>query len=132
MEFNKTNRLIFESLESIAPIVTSRVSMFDTKDRYSHVPFCRFRFKDLRKSDEIYKKIQSVVDSFEGKLKWKLDSRIDSENFLIFPIISHENMRAWNDKEALMSLLGESVYRKKIDECVDDVPKLADVIIGCR
>lgn len=132
MELNKIDSLMFEALQSIAPVGTSRVSMFNVKDVYSYVPFCRFRFKNKTKEDEIYKKIQVAVDSFEGNLKWAMVTRSDIENFLIVPIISHENEMAWNDKDYFISLYGESNYRKKIDECIDDIPNLALVVSSCR
>jgi len=128
MELDKINSLIFETLDSIAPISTSRVSMFNTKDKYYYVPFCRFKFKNKEKEDKIYKKIQVAIDSFEGNLEWKLLTKVESKNFLIVPIISGENEIAWNDKESIISLIGESGYHEKIDECIDDIPKLAKVI----
>lgn len=132
MELIKINRLMFQALESIAPVGTSRVSMFNVEDVYYYVPFCRFRFKNKTKEDEIYKKIQVAVDSFEGNLKWTMVTRSDIENFLIVPIISHKNEMAWNDKDYFISLYGESNYRKKIDECIDDIPSLALAVSSCR
>lgn len=132
MEFDKLNTLIFETLEGIAPLGTSRVSMFNIDDKYSNVPFFRFKFKDKKKEDEIYKRIQVAINGFNGNLKWELVTRFDSENFLIIPIIDQENRVNWNDKESLIALYGESGYRKKIGEIIDDIPKLAKVISSCR
>jgi len=132
MEFDKINRLTFETLECIAAIETSRVLMFNPEDRYSHVPFFRFKFKNIKKDDLIYEKIQASINNFVGNLKWKLLTRFDSENFLIIPIIFQENNIAWDDKDSFISLLGESSYRTKIDECIDDIPRLAKAISRSR
>jgi hypothetical protein len=131
MEFNKLNSLIFETLENIAPIGTSLVSMFAMEDPYYHVPYLRFRFKNKSKEDEIYKKIQGAIDSFEGNFKWELVTKVDSPNFLIIPIISVGNEKSWSDKELLISLYGESGYRERIIDCMEDIPKLANVIRSC-
>lgn len=131
MEFDKINTLIFETLECFAPIETSRVSMFDTEDRYSHLPFCRFKFKNKKKEDEIYKKIKIAVESFEGNLKWKLITKPDSENFLILPVFNNEENIELNDKDYFIFIFGENGFQKKIDESIDDIPKLAKVISNC-
>lgn len=133
MELNEINRLLFETLENISSIETSRVSMFDIEDQYSHSPFFRFKFKNKTKEDKIYTKIKNAIGSFKGNLEWDLVNKPESENFLILPIIfeSKENYTGWDKKAHFISLYGESRYRKKIDESIDDIPALARAIGSC-
>lgn len=76
-------------------------------------------------------KIQGAIDSFEGNFKWELVTKVDSPNFLIIPIISVGNEKSWSDKELLISLYGESGYRERIIDYMEDIPKLANVIRSC-
>jgi hypothetical protein len=124
MEDYKINTFIFEQLEKIAPIATARVSMFSIDDRYSYIPYCRFRFKNRNKDDEIYRKIRNAVDSFEGNCKWAVIPGTATENYLLVPIISPESKMIWSDKNYFISLFGESYYKTKIDESINDILKL--------
>ncbi|WP_293312922.1 hypothetical protein [Pedobacter sp. UBA5917] len=76
MDLNKINTLLFETLDSIAAIGTSKVSMFDKKDKYSYMPFFRFKFKNKKKDDKIYKDIEVVINSFKGNVKWGLTTKL--------------------------------------------------------
>ena len=134
MNLNKINRLIFETIETIAPIETSRVSMFDLDDKYKYPPFFRFRFKNKQKDDKIYEKIKNAIICFEGNLRWKLVTKNESKNFIILPsIVDIDEMdQILFQRENYISLFGEILYKKKIDECIADIPKLAEVISSCR
>lgn len=133
MKLSKVDTLVFEALEDIAPIETARVSMFDITDKYSYFPFLRFRFKNKEKEDMVYRKIKDIINGFEGNLKWDLVTKTESKNFLILPVITRldKNVSTLDERTYFISLYGEDHYKKKIDDCIDDIPKLAKVISSC-
>ncbi len=127
MDDSQINTIMFETLEQIAPIGTARVSMFSITDRYSYIPFFRFRFKSINEDNKIYHQIKLAIEHFNGNVKWELFKNPDVRNYLIIPIILCKDDIRWSDTEKLKLYLGDSFY-KKIDECIDDIPRLASQI----
>ncbi|HCT85677.1 MAG TPA: hypothetical protein DF296_10825 [Candidatus Margulisbacteria bacterium] len=130
MEFATINRLIYNALITLSPVMTSKVSMFDLNDHYSHPPFLRFRFEGKPKDDIIYVKIKNAIDGFEGNLKWRLTTKNESENYIIMPsLIETSNEEEYlYKKEYYISVLGEDIYNRKIEDGINDIPRLAKAI----
>ncbi|OIN55609.1 hypothetical protein [Arsenicibacter rosenii] len=130
MDYDQTNTLIYEALESLAPLATAKASMFPTDDKYGHPPFLRFRFKNKNKNDTIYHNIKYALERLNGRVKWELYEKPDTENYLIIPVF-FERLNTgirFYDKEVYLALLGKELYYKKIDEALDDIPALAEMI----
>lgn len=127
------SRLVFKALEFLRPIQTARVSMFDLNNPYTYPPFLRFRFAGKLKDDKICERVRNAIDCFEGKLKWTLTSREGVENYVIKPMFVNkdEEVRSSNKKDYFVSVLGEELYRKKIDDAIEDIPKLAKAVSSC-
>ena len=130
MNLENINRLVFEAMETIAPIETARVSMFSIDNQYNHPPFFRFRFKNIDKNDPIYTKIMNSISLFKGNLKWKCSTVDYSNNYIIYPCIldTYDESDSINKKERYIAILGENLYYKKIDDCINDIPELAKAI----
>lgn len=130
MDFNKINTIIFETLETLASIETSKVSMLDTSDKYSSFPFLRFRFKGKNKDDIIYYEIQNIINSFQGKLKWEMTTIDESKNYVISPKITDANIlvSSKEKKDKFIDEFGFDIYMKIIDDCINDIPELAKAI----
>ncbi|MGE8424721.1 MAG: hypothetical protein ACN6PI_17925 [Sphingobacterium siyangense] len=130
MDFEEINRILFFTLNDICPIGTSRISMMSIDDRYAGYPFLRFRFKEKDKNDVIYSKIRDAVKDFKGLLSWEMITFDDVPNYLILPTyVYSEGRRASGDlNEHLIAKYGENLYRKMIDQAIEDIPNLAKAI----
>ena len=134
MESINISFLVFKALESLAPLATSKVSMFDVDDKYGHPPFIRFRFKGVLKNDKIYSIIKFAVENFSGNVKWKLSTKPSLENYILITSFFAEFTEFDNfyKKEFYISKLGENLYTKMIDDAIEDIPMLSKLISSCR
>ena len=123
------NESLYLVLSKIAKIATSRVSMFSISDRYSHPPFLRFRFELLDKNDVSYIFLRNTITNFRGKLNWVLQTKYDSENFLIIPLTFTDTLENnFYDKNFYIKKYSLLSYQKLIDDAIDDIPLLAQYI----
>ena len=134
MENTNSNFLIFEALERIYTLSTSKISMFSIDDKYKHPPFMRFKFKEILKDDEIYSKLRLVVENFSGNVKWKLITKDNIENYLLIPAIFTDlsEFGHFYNKEYYISKYGEDRYIKEIDAAIEDIPILSKLISHCH
>lgn len=130
MDFEEINRILFFTLDDICPIATSRISMMSINDRYARYPFLRFRFKEKDKNDVIYSKIRDAVKDFKGLLSWEIVTFDDVPNYLIVPTYVYSDGRPTSGdlNEHLIAKHGESLYRQKVDQAIEDIPNLAKAI----
>lgn len=130
MDFEEANTILFVTLHEIYPIATARVSMMATNNRYARFPFLRFRFKDKDKEDLIYEKIRDTVKNFKGLLAWEMVTKYDTLNYLIVPsyVCFGQEELTGDLNEHLKMTLGESLFRKRIDQAIEDIPNLAHCI----
>ena len=129
MEIEECNYLLYNTINDIYPVVTSRGAIFVT-DYYTSFPCFRFRLKDKEKDDVIYVKIKESIEKFEGLLDWKMVSADYSQNYLIVPayIDVWIGLISMDINEYLINLLGEEEFKKRIDDAIVDIPKLAEAI----
>jgi hypothetical protein len=134
MDYRTVNRLIYEALENIAPIETSKVSMFALDNPRRHPPFLRFRFKNIAKNNDIYKRIKEAIENFQGHLKWKLYTNESTQNYIILAsfIQSNNEEQFLYQSEYFISILGKDIYNEKIEQSIIDIPGLAEKIINCH
>lgn len=127
MEYSSINTLIYETIEQIAPLSTSKVSMFDINHINSHPPFLRFKFKNRSLDDSIYAKIKDVIYNFQGNLKWRIQTSASTGNAIIMPSFTDDENEDMflNQKNYFISILGEELYNKKIDSAIKDIPEIA-------
>ncbi|MEN5234328.1 hypothetical protein [Sphingobacterium faecium] len=76
----------------------------------------------------IYVKIQYIIEKFEGLLDWKLVIADYSQNYLIVPayVDVWNGFISMNINEYLINLLGEEEFKRRIDDAIVDIPKLAE------
>lgn len=129
MDFEEANILLFFTLHEIYPIATGRAGMMSTC-RYARFPFLRFRFKDKDKEDPIYDKIRDTVKNFKGLLAWEMVTKDDTLNYVIVPsyVCFGQEGIIGDLNEHLKMTLGESLFRKRIDQAIEDIPNLANCI----
>lgn len=129
MDFEEANILLFFTMHEIYPIATGRAGMMSS-DRYARFPFLRFRFKDKDKEDLIYDKIRDTVKNFKGLLAWEMVTKYDTLNYLIVPsyVCFGQEGITGDLNEHLKMTLGESLFRKRIDQAIEDIPNLAHCI----
>lgn len=128
MEYEQMNSILFDTINDIYPIATSRVSILPLNNDYNYFPYFRFRFKD--KDNVIYTKIKNIVDKFEGLWKWKMYTSENSLNYIILPAyvdVVNGYIRI-NKGEYLINSLGEEEFKRRIDDAIVDIPKLAEAI----
>ncbi len=127
MNVEEINRLLYKTLEQIAPIKTSKVSMFDLSYQEKHPPYLRFKFENKSKDDIIYSKLEEIIQNFNGNLQWKLYSSKLTDNYIIMPcfVDKEDEVKYLNNKEYFVSILGEVIYNKKIESAISDIPELA-------
>lgn len=122
--------VLFEALESIAPIETAKVNVWALDNRYNHPPFLRFRYKGMEKNDKLYSQLKLVVEGFNGFLKWMMVTNDNTLNFIIAPEIFVANRMKGDlyDKDMFLKIFTETVYQEKVDEAIKDIDKLAQLI----
>lgn len=130
MEYEQMNSILYNTINDIYPIATSRISILPITNDYNYFPYFRFRFKDKEKDDVIYVKIQYIIEKFEGLLDWKMVSADYSQNYLIVPayVDVWNGLISMNINEYLKNLLGEEEFKRRIDDAIVDIPKLAEAI----
>lgn len=130
MEYEQMNSILYNTINDIYPIATSRISILPITNDYNYFPYFRFRFKDKEKNDLIYAKIQYIIEKFEGLLDWKMVSADYSQNYLIVPayVDIWNRLISKNINEYLINLLGEEEFKRRIDDAIVDIPKLAESI----
>lgn len=128
------NRSVFEALDNIAPIQTSKVSMYAIDDSYAHPPFLRFRFKGVLKHDPIYNHIKLVIENFKGNLEWSLITKPESQNYIIILSFFVDSLTLGNfyKKDFYVSKLGNDLYNELIDKSIEDIPNLSIAISSCQ
>lgn len=127
MEKIDINTIIFETLNKISPIRTSRVSMFPLDDVYGHPPFLRFGFS-LEDETELITILKKSVNEFEGNLKWIIIKKKESKNCILIPVIFEEisSEGQFYKKDFWIKQFGENIYKHYIDSALEDIPKLAE------
>lgn len=130
MEYEQMNSILYNTINDIYPIATSRISIFPIRNDYNSFPCFRFRLKDKEKDDVIYVKIKESIEKFEGLLDWKMVSADYSQNYLIVPayVDVWNGLISMNINEYLINLLGEEEFKRRIDDAIVDIPKLAEAI----
>lgn len=130
MEYEQMNSILYNTINDIYPIATSRISILPITNDYNYFQYFRFRFKDKEKNDLIYVKIQYIIEKFEGLLDWKMVSADYSQNYLIVPayVDIWNRLISKNINEYLINLLGEGEFKRRIDDAIVDIPKLAESI----
>jgi hypothetical protein len=130
MEYEQMNSILYDTINDIYPIATSRISILPISNDYNYFPYFRFRFKDKEKDDVIYVKIQYIIEKFEGLLDWKMVSAEYSQNYLIVPAYVDVwiGLISKNINEYLINSLGEEEFKRRIDDAIVDIPKLAEAI----
>jgi hypothetical protein len=121
------NRIVYLALSEIKEIETSLVSMWPLDDKYSRVPFLRFRFVNTDKTDIVYTRLKDVITNYSGGLKWSLLTRDDVPNYILLPKVFEKYFydQMLNNIGFIVSEMTESKYRLVIDTVVIDVPSLA-------
>ncbi|RFM33181.1 hypothetical protein [Chitinophaga silvisoli] len=126
----RNNRIIFETLSQIRPIETALVSMWPLDNKYARIPFLRFRFKDIKKGDQLYLKLEEVISNYQGKIRWKLVvvSNEDVFNYILLPEIfaSFFLEKRLTKKGDYLTIWTEMEYNDIIDSVISDVQDLAN------
>jgi len=123
------NTIIFETLYTISPLRTSKVSMFPLDDIYGHPPFLRFGFA-LTNEEELISILKNIVNEFKGNLDWLIRKKPASKNCILIPKIFEEisSEGQFYKKDFWIKQFGENVYKHYIDSALEDIPKLAEYI----
>lgn len=122
------NTIIFEILNEVSPIRTTRASMFSPDDLYGHPPFLRFGF--VLKNKELMSILQNNVDQFKGNLVWLTIMKNGSENCILIPRVFKEIQfeNQFYKKDFWIKQFGENIYKLYVDAAIEDIPELAEYI----
>lgn len=126
----EASSLVYEALSEIRGIETALVSMWSLGNKYARIPFLRFRFKSTSKDDVIYTRLNNIIDSYSGRLKWRMLTRDNVLNYILIPEIFEKYFlehKSVNSSVALVDFTEEE-YKAIIDTVIIDVPDLAKYI----
>ena len=134
MKDDEVNRLLYETINSIYAIATSRVSIWSIEDKYAHVPFFRFRFKGHEHQEDLYKRLSNIIDRFKGNYTWSLGKNSSPlSSFIIAPSIYIGRLlkdKSVYRKEEFLNEMASEDYKTMVDKAIEDVPLLAEYIKG--
>jgi hypothetical protein len=129
MEEQELNRLLFLTIESIAEIATSRVSMWSTTDKYAHVPFFRFKFKDHDSKGDLYEKLGRAISNFKGNFVWAMDTHASTRSSYVIAPSNYIKLllkdKSVYTKEDFMNKMPYEEYKQMVDRVIQDIPLLA-------
>jgi hypothetical protein len=119
--------LIFDTLNNKKSLGSPVASMWSLSDKYAHIPFLRFKFKNIEFDDIIYKKVEGIITSFNGKIKWTMVANQEKTlNYFILPeFFKNYVFTIGLSKDKALKVFDEDTYKKLIDVSIADIPDLA-------
>ena len=122
-------KLIGKLIKSYILIEWIRFNMYFEDDVYRNIPMLVFRVQDSCSSDLI-DTLKMCVDTFKGKMHWKMfkDPLSRKGNYLI--TISeleslHNEYYAGKIQYSQVDFFGEENFKRYCDDAVQDIPELA-------
>jgi hypothetical protein len=119
----KLNRTLRDTLEQYKKIESPFLGLFLGDNIYARPPFFAFRFED--RTSEDYKKIENIIDNFNGRTRWRISSKEGFKNHMIEPSEFKELRESSPNVQMdnFLTSLGEKYY-DLCDEALDDIQPL--------
>jgi len=111
---NRDSLLMYDYFYSLEiPFKSGRINMWSPNNKYSYVPFFKFKFNEVSKNHKYYKILINAIDKYVGLVQWELVTEKNVSNFILRP----------KKKSKCTCQTSEKVYIEKV---INDIPTLVN------